>query len=105
MDAIDYNFYGDIRTNYIDKINETVSLVKCEYFNTGKLGFNKVIERDYIDIDSFVIYMCCEGKYDLVYNDAEKVEVIKGETVLLPATLKYVRLVPKDEAVILEIHM
>jgi len=49
--------------------------------------------------------MCCNGKFDLVYNDAEKLEVVKGETILLPATVKYVRLIPEEKAEVLEIHM
>lgn len=105
IDAIDYNYYNDIKTNYSDIKNEVVNLVKCDYFTTGKIWFNRTIDRDYIDIDSFVIYMCCNGKFDIMYNDFEKLEVVKGETILLPASLKNVRLIPLAESEMLEIYI
>jgi mannose-6-phosphate isomerase len=105
LDAIDYNYYNDIKTDYTDKINQVNNLVKCDFFTTNKIKFDSPVERDYIDLDSFVIYMCCNGKFDLVFNDAEKLEVVKGETILLPATIKYVRLIPAGEAEVLEVHM
>jgi mannose-6-phosphate isomerase len=105
VDAIDYHYYSDIKTKYEDKLNEIVNLATCKYFTTNIIHFNKTIDRDYIDLDSFVIYMCCKGKIDLIYNDTEKMEIVKGETVLLPATLKNVRLIPVEESELLEVHI
>jgi len=105
LDAIDYHHYNNIKTICEDKLNEVINLVTCTYFTTNKLRFNIPVERDYIDLDSFVIYMCCSGSFDLIYNDAQKIEVVKGETILLPATLKYVRCIPKNQAELLEIYI
>jgi mannose-6-phosphate isomerase len=105
LDAIDYKYYSDVKTAYKDKENEVVNLAKCQYFTTNRIKLTKVIERDYIDIDSFVIYICCNGAFDLVYNGNDKLEVSKGQTVLLPAVFKNVKLVPKASAEVLEVYI
>lgn len=105
IDAIDYKYYSDVKSEYKEKINDVVELAKCQYFTTNKIKFNKAIERDYINIDSFVIYICCNGEFDLFYNTNEKIEVVKGQTILLPALFKDVKLVPKGETDILEVYI
>ncbi|MDP4208982.1 MAG: mannose-6-phosphate isomerase [Bacteroidota bacterium] len=105
VDAIDYTFHADVKTAYTSKENAAVNLAKCDYFTTNKIQINKPLDRDYIELDSFVIYICCNGKFDLIYNETEKIEVTKGETVLLPNVLKNIRLVPSVEAEILEVYI
>jgi mannose-6-phosphate isomerase len=105
LDAIDYNFYNDVKTNYENKTNSVVNLARCEYFTTNKMVLGKPIERDYILIDSFVIYMCCKGNFDLVYGDNMHIEVSMGDTILLPAMYKNVSLLPKTMAEILEVYV
>jgi mannose-6-phosphate isomerase len=105
IDAIDYKYYDDIKTIYNDKSKDLVNIAQCPYFTTNKIKLNKILERDYIEIDSFVIYMCCEGAFDLVYNKNERVEVAKGQTVLLPAIFKDVTLAPKAQAELLEVYI
>ena len=105
LDAIDYKYYDDVKTAYTDKDNTPVKIAQCQYFTTNKIVFTKMLERDYIEIDSFVIYVCCDGAFDIVYNDNEKIEVGKGQTVLLPAIFKNVKLIPKLSAEILEVYI
>jgi mannose-6-phosphate isomerase len=105
MDAIDFNYVKDVKTTYKNIANEPVNLAKCQYFTTNKIGFNQKIERDYIDKDSFVIYICCQGKFDLIYNDTEMLEVAKGDTILIPATLAHVALKPSIPSEILEVYI
>ncbi len=105
IDAIDYKYYSDVKTVYDEKLNTSVNIAKCQYFTTNKIKFSKTIDKDYIELDSFVIYICCNGAFDLVYNETDKMEVAKGETVLLPAMFKDVKLVPKAEAEVLEVYI
>jgi len=105
LDAIDYNFHNDVKTNYENKTNTVVNLARCEYFTTNKMVLDKPIERDYILIDSFVIYMCCKGSFDLIYGDNMHIEVSMGDTILLPAMYKNVSLLPKTMAEILEVYV
>lgn len=105
LDAIDYKYHNDIKTTYTDKENEAVNIAKCQYFTTNKLKLSKTIERDYIDKDSFVIYICCDGAFNLVYNGNEKLEISKGQTVLIPAVLKDIRIEPKPSTELLEVYI
>ena len=105
IEAIDYEYYADVKTTYKDQINQAVNLAKCQYFTTNKILFDKQIHRDYIDIDSFVVYICCEGKFDLEYSDNVKIEVQKGQTILLPAVFKNINLIPHGKTELLEVYV
>lgn len=65
-----------------------MQLVDCPYFTTNLLTFDKNIEKEYIRLDSFVIYMCLQGKFTITTGESEPVEVKQEETVLIPASLK-----------------
>jgi mannose-6-phosphate isomerase len=86
------------------KINSTQELVSCEYFTTNKIIFDKETYKNYDEIDSFVIYMCIDGEFEII-NDDNKTLVYKGETVLLPACLKNIKLNTKEKTEILEIYI
>lgn len=105
IDAIDYKAYKEYKTKYVKKENESTELVKCNYFTVNLLNFNKLIQKDYINLDSFVIYMCIEGSFILGYYDNEKLEVKKGETILIPAVIKNLFLQPLIPSEILEIYI
>jgi mannose-6-phosphate isomerase len=85
--------------------NRTEELVSCDYFTTNYLRFDREAEKEYFDLDSFVIYMCLEGSFTLVYDTDKSVRVQKGETVLLPAVLKTVFLLPAAVCELLEIYI
>src|SRR6201994_4379796 len=59
--AIDYHYYGEYKTKYQPEKNETVKLVKWPYFTTNTMDFTQSIEKDYGNLDSFVIHVCLEG--------------------------------------------
>ena len=73
--------------------------------DTSLFADDKEVEKDYIELDSFVIYMCLEGNFTLVYDVDKTVKVNKGETILVPAILKNLFLIPETEAEILEIYI
>lgn len=104
-DVIQYTGQKQHAIHYHQHENHTEELVDCKYFTTNYLKFDKEIEKDYITLDSFVIYMCLEGNFNLVYDVDKWVKVKKGETVLVPACLKNVFLLPEKEAELLEIYI
>jgi mannose-6-phosphate isomerase len=104
IDAIDYDYHSDTKTTYENKVNSIINLARCEYFTTNKMLLTKPLERDFIELDSFVIYLCCHGSFDLLYSDTERITISKGETVLLPAMYKNITLIPSGEAEILEVY-
>jgi len=105
VDAIDYSRIENCRTSYTPKKNETVQLETCPYFNVNLLQIDKAIEKDYIEIDSFVIYICTEGAFSIEYDDEKFFETKAGDCILLPAIFKNVKLIPKNSACILEVFI
>ena len=56
-DVIDYSYQPQHRVNYIPQDNQSAKLVKCPYFTTNLLVFDRDIEKEYVHLDSFVIYV------------------------------------------------
>lgn len=104
-DAIDYNTYPEYKTSYQSELNNTNKIISCRYFTTNIIQFDKGINKDYINLDSFVIYMCLEGSFNILSEEGEIVAVKKGETVLIPAILKDIQLTPDDQTKLLEIYI
>jgi len=105
LDTIDFNGYENYKTDYHFSENKTSNIISCPYFTTNILSFNKPVIKDYNLIDSFVIYICTEGSFKIEY-DKNHIEHIKlGESVLLPAVLKNVRLLPDNHCKLLEVYI
>jgi mannose-6-phosphate isomerase len=104
LDAVDLGGSGKskIKKELLKNIPE--NLVTCKYFDTNIIQFNKQIARDYNALDSFVIYICTEGRFVISWDSGSE-KVSKGETVLLPAVISNVALVPEPEASVLEIYI
>ena len=97
-DVIDYSYQPQHRVNYTPQDNQSTRLVKCPYFTTN-------IEKEYVHLDSFVIYMCLQGTFTITTGECDPVLVNKGETVLIPACFKNLTLYPDDITQILEIYV
>ena len=105
LKAIDYKHYESYRTQYETALNQTSQVADCPYFTTNVIQFSQPVEKDFTFIDSFVVYMCLEGNYELRYTDRETINVAKGETVLVPAELKNIELIPNETSKILEVFV
>lgn len=105
IDAIDFFVPESYRTSYDSDNNKVVEVVKSPYFVTSLLKADKPVERDYYHLDSFVIYICVDGKAQIEYGDELRVPVQKGETILIPAELREVKLIPDGSVHILEVHL
>ena len=105
LDAIDYKYYGDYKTHYELKKNEASTLVHCNYFTTNILDLDKPRQRDLIELDSFVVYMCMDGKVEITYNEEDTVMMEKGETILIPATIEHLAYNPHPSVKLLEVYI
>jgi len=93
IDAIDYSYLPEYKTKYQPESNKSVELAKCKYFTTNLLEFDRHLEKDYHQFDSFVIFMTIEGSFDIETEEGiERIE--KGETVLIPASIESLQLKP-----------
>jgi len=86
IDAIVYEYEANYRTDYQSIDNQSVKLVECQYFTTNILPLTASVERDFTDMDTFVIYTCLEGKYNLSWEN-ENMVVEKEESILIPALI------------------
>jgi mannose-6-phosphate isomerase len=104
LDAIDFTPVDSYRVNYKHVVNKPVTLVDCPHFTSNLLEINRETEKDYSARDSFVIYICVEGKAE-IRAGADSVVLTTGEVVLLPASLEDVTLLPDPLIKILEVYI
>ncbi len=104
LDAIDFNLYQNYKTPYTISLNNSVNLIDCKYFTANTLHIDKSIEIDYSQKDSFVLFICLEGEVNIICNN-QSVKQIKGETILIPAVLKKLRLEPQASCKLIEVYI
>jgi mannose-6-phosphate isomerase len=105
VDAIDYVDPGQYKIDYRVQKNNRVTVLDTSWFTTGIIIIDEPVEKDFNFIDSFVIYMCVQGSALLDYGMKEKVSINMGETVLIPASLKNLLIIPEGETRLLEIFI
>jgi mannose-6-phosphate isomerase len=105
LDVLDFEPCVNCKIDYENTQNKTNRILKNDFFTVNILDFDKLIEKDYISIDSFVIYICVEGNAEIISDENEIVSIKKGETVLIPADLKDIILNPKTKTKILEVYV
>lgn len=101
LDAIDYKFYDEYKTNYSPVGDELVDVVSCEYFDTRKMALTTPMSRDFSEVDSFVIVVVVEGAGSME-TEAGSIDVKAGQALLIPAELKGVTYLPNAELTVLE---
>jgi mannose-6-phosphate isomerase len=105
LHVMDYARHDQYKTPYTPQLNTTVYLAECPYFTTRYMQFDQPVDKDFSLIDSFVIYMCMEGKLDLHHPNGEPETLKKGDTILVPAVIKELSLVPLEQTTLLEIFI
>ncbi|AUC77933.1 mannose-6-phosphate isomerase [Nonlabens sp. MB-3u-79] len=78
-------------------------LASCPYFTSTVIQIDQETSIDYSQNDSFVIYMCVEGSFEISVNDSKE-KVSFGETVLVPANARQV-LLETQAAKIIELYI
>ena len=103
--AIDYRLEKDYRTAYTPVADQPVHLVECQYFETNLLDLTQPISRDWSQLDSFVIYICMEGKVTLRDAQGNEVSLHQGQSVLVPAENPSLTLTPEGSVKLLETYI
>lgn len=104
MDVIDFKPYASYREDYRATVNETSTIVDESVFTTNIINFNQAIEKNYQELDSFVILLATEGR-TRIENGSQIIDLNKGEVILLPATTERIQLHPEEETKILEVYI
>ena len=100
LEAINYNVV-DAQQKYARTLNSSNETVKCQYFTTNFIPLDGTVEVSK-DKQSFTVYMCVDGYFELIYNK-QNYSYRKGDTVLLPAEISAFQIVGK--ASVLEIYI
>ena len=104
-EAINFEVLDDYRTQYDVVENEPIELVACPYFTTSLYDMTEEITCDYSELDSFVFFVCVEGSCTLYDNEKNEVSFKAGETVLMPASIQEVTIVPNGKVKLLETYV
>lgn len=100
LEAINYNKVDTFK-KYNTTTNESNTVVDCRYFTTNLIPLEgKITVKN--SGDSFKVYMCVDGDFDLELNNCNY-NYKKGDTLLLPAALEEFKL--DGKASILEIYI
>jgi mannose-6-phosphate isomerase len=100
---LDYNHYNDIKTAY-NRLGEEEELASCEYFITNRIFKEQSVTRNYENLDSFVILMILSGSGKVITEDGSYT-FNQGNTYLIPASIKEVRIEANSLYKILEIYI
>ncbi len=85
LDCIDFNKYNDEKYHgHAEK--GFCNIASCRHFgiNSIDLSSPRTVDRD--KIESFIVYICTEGAAEIV-ADGESYSLVKGETILVPASV------------------
>lgn len=105
LDAIDYTFYDNYRTNYSLQENQPSQLVSCQYFTTNLLNLSETSKKDITQLDCFVIYVCIEGSGSIISPGNDAVSLKKGESLLIPASVVQFSIQPDQSIKLLEVYV
>jgi mannose-6-phosphate isomerase len=105
LNVLDYKAYTSYKTSYQSQLNAPVNLVECPYFSTQLIQIDKKLDLDYTTLDSFVVYMCLDGDLDIQYDGEDRTHLVKGDTILIPAAIKDLSLIPNKDSRLLEINL
>ncbi len=102
LDAIDFEMKQDARMVFEKDLNTANQIVQCPYFTTNYVHLDKDMNcRN--DRDSFIIYICTEGKADFNY-DQTRTELKKGACLLMPAIIEQYEIIT-DGVELMEVHV
>ncbi|MFI3294462.1 MAG: type I phosphomannose isomerase catalytic subunit [Rikenellaceae bacterium] len=86
LDAISYVQSNEYDVTTSAPVNHVAPIATCQYFQTNSIEIDGGIEREYADLDSFVIYVCLDGELT-IETEKTSVSIKTGETVLIPAVI------------------
>jgi len=104
IDAIDFSFQEDYYTHYSRLNNISNSIMNTPFFSVNMLSVDVQMLLDLSRRDSFSTYVCVEGSADITGNNSV-VNVVCGETVLIPADIFDVIINPKPFCRLLEVYI
>lgn len=94
LDAINYDIVK-AQKEYSKVENVSNEIVHCPYFTTNLIPLNGIMSISKSE-DSFLVFMCVDGSFELVYEN-EKYQYKIGDTILIPAKMINFKISGKSE--------
>lgn len=104
VDVITFKAENEYKTSYKKEENKSNELIHTTYFKSNILIITENFSKSYAQIDSFVIFICTEGNVNITL-EKESFSLLKGETILIPATAKEVLFSPTVISKIIEVYL
>ncbi|HPW90630.1 MAG TPA: mannose-6-phosphate isomerase [Paludibacteraceae bacterium] len=104
VDAIDFENWRNSKIVPAALHNEVVKVVDSEHFISNIITLDKPQEYDLSTIDSFVLLTVLEGHLRCKYDD-DYITLVDGETVLIPASMNSLVLIPTGKVKLLEVYI
>lgn len=104
LDVITFEVEENYKTIYETVQNTSNKLIHTPYFKSNIILINEPISKDYSVIDSFVIYICTEG-FVKITNEKDVFELSLGETILIPASINKLKLIPEKDSKVIEVYL
>ncbi|UII19695.1 type I phosphomannose isomerase catalytic subunit [Fulvivirga ligni] len=104
VDAIDYKHYDEYKSNKPLELNKSTAIVECPFFETNRMVLDAEMVKDYSSLDSFVILVFLEGNTTITAGDTT-MDATMGDVVLIPASIKDIKLTPEGESKVLETYI
>ncbi len=104
LEAINFKAEKTNKVDYHIHNNQSMPMVDEKYFTTQILHFDSAIEKNYDELDSFVIYIVTQGSFVLKSHQGD-MNLGIGDVVLLPAITEKVELHPLPKATLLEVFI
>lgn len=104
VDVIDYKKNDKSSIRFARTPDHSNQIVDCKYFTANYLPVMNSLLKDYSNMDSFVIYHCVHGQVTVKTGGGDEV-LNEGETILIPACIDEVVLIPMKYSELLEIYM
>lgn len=104
LEAINFEEDDLFKVEYDEFFNETSPVFRSDFFNINLLSFEHPIQKSFIQIDSFIVYMCTEGEVHFFTEDHHE-RIYAGETILIPASIIELDIVPNGKSKVIEIYL
>ena len=105
LDAIDFENPSFPKESRKIIPNTVQDIISKPVFNVNRLVLSKAMERDFINNNSFRVYVCISGGVNIYFGEKVPVYLVEGESILVPAVINSVTLKPIGEGKLLEVFL
>lgn len=104
-DVIDYSKTENLKINFSKKADNQNKIISNQFFTLNYIPIMNEIQKNYYNLDSFVVYFCVNGRVQIKTPSNKTETLSKGETILIPAAIKDVNIIPEIYSEIIEIYI